>query len=534
MTSTEKRQGALRDRFLAGLRERFAAIEARTDAWLEGRAEVVAELGERLHALASAAHTFDCGGLSEAASRLDRLVAATAPAPSAERAVVLRKALESLREAVESAAASAGEAPRWMEGGPPGAGDAAEVLVALGDRGEGASLARQLRTYGYAAGAVTRGEQVHAALAGACPRVLVAESSLPDGELAGFLAAAGGLPAGVALVIVAAEDGLEPRLAAVRAGASGFIVRPPAADAVVALLERVTAGSDAPPRVLSLDDAGPRARAARESLAAAGMTVRSLARPERLLERLAEFQPDLLLLGAGRADCPPVEVARALRLDERFAHLPLVGLDCEPGAGAAVLDGVHDPAAGEAGLVALVERVVRNARRRGEPATRDPLTGLPAYSEARDRLSAALARAERSGAPLSVGMLDLDYFQAINDAHGHAVGDRLIRALGRLLQRRLRRGDVIGRLGGATFVVGLVDTGPVHAAEVFDDLRHGFGRLRHRAEGGEFAATVSVGLAAYPYHGDLAGLLAAADEALYRAKRGGRNRVIVNRGEVDG
>ena len=169
-----------------------------------------------------------------------------------------------------------------------------------------------------------------------------------------------------------------------------------------------------------------------------------------------------------------------------------------------------------------VANIALRERLHGE-ALRDPLTGLHNRRFLDEVGTKLAAQAERSGRPLAVVTLDLDHFKALNDRHGHAAGDAALRRVGTLLREGLRGGDVACRLGGEEFGLLLPDCAAEAAAQRAEELR----RAIERSAGGP-PLTASLGVAALPVHAaTLAGALEAADAALYRAKAGGRNRVVL-------
>ena len=125
-------------------------------------------------------------------------------------------------------------------------------------------------------------------------------------------------------------------------------------------------------------------------------------------------------------------------------------------------------------------------------------------------------------------MLDLDEFKQINDRHGHLAGDRYLRALGPVLRASLRLADLACRYGGDEFCILLPETDGAGARTIAERIRVAVGDLIVDAEGTPVRTTASIGLAVHPLHdgGDLKALLRAADQALYRAKRLGRDRVV--------
>lgn len=172
-----------------------------------------------------------------------------------------------------------------------------------------------------------------------------------------------------------------------------------------------------------------------------------------------------------------------------------------------------------------LERLRRSLR---EQVVRDFLTGLHNRRFLDQSFEPALREAARTGRPLSVLALDLDRFKNINDRHGHAVGDRLLKVVGDLLRERLRPGDLMVRQGGDELVVLLPETSLPKAVGVAEDLRRGIASATARVDGlGGRGVTVSVGVAEHPAHGERPeALLTAADAALYRAKKEGRDRVV--------
>jgi diguanylate cyclase (GGDEF)-like protein len=127
-------------------------------------------------------------------------------------------------------------------------------------------------------------------------------------------------------------------------------------------------------------------------------------------------------------------------------------------------------------------------------------------------------------------MIDIDHFKQVNDTYGHPVGDRVIKSLSRLLKQRLRETDVVGRYGGEEFAVIMSNTDGDAAMKVLDEMRAAFSCLQHLADGKEFFATFSCGIADVALFSDAIKLGDSADKALYEAKHAGRNRVVLARG----
>jgi diguanylate cyclase (GGDEF)-like protein len=172
-------------------------------------------------------------------------------------------------------------------------------------------------------------------------------------------------------------------------------------------------------------------------------------------------------------------------------------------------------------------RVSQEEKLRAERlAQLDPLTGLNNRRAFYDRTSPLWAHALRHGHPVSVMVLDIDRFKEINDRHGHAHGDEVLRVLANILRHSVRQGDVLARWGGEEFIVFLPETGERDAAALAERLRAEFAETRIAREGGATAVTASFGIAQKAEHDlTLDTLIAAADECLYQSKQQGRNRV---------
>lgn len=156
----------------------------------------------------------------------------------------------------------------------------------------------------------------------------------------------------------------------------------------------------------------------------------------------------------------------------------------------------------------------------------DPLTQLYNRRFLADAFERELERARRAQAPVSVVLIDLDHFKRINDVHGHDTGDAVLAMVGTLLREAVRGADVACRYGGEEMLVVLPGCGFADALERAEELRRRIAGLAVGARGGQVGISASFGVASYPEHGATpAQLVAAADGALYAAKREGRDRV---------
>jgi diguanylate cyclase (GGDEF)-like protein len=178
-------------------------------------------------------------------------------------------------------------------------------------------------------------------------------------------------------------------------------------------------------------------------------------------------------------------------------------------------------------ITALQSQTEKTLTQLGAAARTDSLTGLANRRELEQRFAGELERSTRGGRPLSIVVLDLDWFKEFNDRFGHAAGDRALVQLAQALMRATRTSDVVARLGGEEFAVLAPETDELEGYQLAERLR---AEVRATFARQPEKLTVSCGVASFPVHGITAGeLLHSADRALYEAKEAGRDRSVVYR-----
>lgn len=161
-----------------------------------------------------------------------------------------------------------------------------------------------------------------------------------------------------------------------------------------------------------------------------------------------------------------------------------------------------------------------------EKAMRDALTGLPNRQAYDEQMVREYSRWRRHGHPLSIAVVDVDFFKRINDTLGHLRGDKVLKLVGREVQKRIRSEDFVARYGGEEFVVVMPDTDEASAVRAMDKVRQFVSECPFNFNNERIVVTVSIGVAAFAGADTPETVFERADQALYRAKHGGRNRVM--------
>lgn len=161
-------------------------------------------------------------------------------------------------------------------------------------------------------------------------------------------------------------------------------------------------------------------------------------------------------------------------------------------------------------------------------ASHDELTGTLNRRSLMAALERERSRAERSGAPFSIAMIDLDHFKRVNDTHGHAAGDEVLRGIAATVHDTMRATDVFGRYGGEEFLMILVGVAPALALEAMERIRAAVAAKNWSSIAPVLSVTLSAGIASHRKGETIEQLLHRADQALYQAKDAGRNTIIAS------
>ena len=267
--------------------------------------------------------------------------------------------------------------------------------------------------------------------------------------------------------------------------------------------------------------------------------------PVKALSWAAVESPDLLILDYLMPDLDGAAFLTRFQAIEQNAHVPVIVVTVDDKKStlqemfdAGATDFVIKPV-DEEELLARCRNLLRlrsyqdelqkTVERLHVMATIDSLTGVCNRRHFLERAETELARSRRFDEPLSIAMLDADFFKSINDKHGHAVGDEVLRALTNACVEMLRRHDIVGRLGGEEFAICMPETTMDKAQIVCDRLRENIAGLTVKSGDAAVQFTVSMGVTQFSTGSDtLESFMSRADSALYQAKEGGRNQVVLS------
>ena len=378
----------------------------------------------------------------------------------------------------------------------------------------------------------------------------------------------------VPVIMVTALDESQDRVKGLESGADDFLTKPVSE---IALLTRVrslirlkmmtdelnlraaamqsvgvdsaqifTDPGDLRGRILVVDDRPSSVRRIQQGLGA-GHDLEITPDPSAALERSATHDYDLLIVSLSLGEADGLRICSQVKAIDRSRQTPVL-LITDPDETSRLLRGlelgVNDYIIRPIDLNELRARVRTQLRRKlyqdrlrdmvsnaVELAVTDPLTGLHnrRYLESHLKTMAERAAAGEHGR-MSLLIFDIDYFKGINDTYGHDAGDDVLREFAQRLRRGVRGIDLIARFGGEEFIVVMPDTDAGSAAAIADRLRKDVEQTAFSARGGvSLPVTVSIGVAEYMGSGDtVEALVHRADQALYQAKRQGRNRVVAD------
>jgi diguanylate cyclase (GGDEF)-like protein len=411
-----------------------------------------------------------------------------------------------------------------------------EVLLVDSDSAFTEEVSARLRARGHRPLVATHLDAVTEILARHAPIAAVVDPSLAAGTDVGRLAlkAVSYHRNAIPTLVATSATGTGDRAAAASLGARAYLRKPITAARLVEEIEQaIERCRPKRARILAVDDDPQLLATLEQLLSGEGMEVVTLDDPLEFWDRFEEVRPDLTVLDVDMPHLNGIELCRAIRQDPRWAGHPILVLTAHGAPeivhrvfAAGADDFVGKPLAGPE-LGARIRNRLERAEILRAATESDYLTGLP-----NRRKSTALAEqlrrlAARHGQPLGIALLHMDGIRGINARHGNPVGDRVLTRLAERLKGAFRGEDVVGRWGGAEFLLGMYGMSREHAESRIARVLEAFSSERFTGSDGEvFHASFSAGIAEAPRDGDdLDQLTRAAESALRGAQDRGPARI---------
>lgn len=368
------------------------------------------------------------------------------------------------------------------------------------------------------------------------PNLVVLDLAAPDVSNENIFILAGQIVAmGIRVFIATKQNNFDCRLKTVRAGAHAYIVKPIDIYSLISKIKNILiVDNENPPKILVVDDQIAVAEFYAAILNKFGMNVFVESDPRKTLHLIGEYAPDLILLDLNMPGVSGLELATIIRQHDQYQSIPIVFLSgnenqekktslIEVGSDDFICKGIspYD-------FVVQIKSRVERARIISSKMYQDSLTGLLNHAQIRLSMEKFFKQCSRKTVPLSVAIIDIDFFKKVNDTHGHLIGDKVIKSLSQLLERRLRATDCIGRSGGEEFMLVIPDCDAGSAKVIVDSLRNDFSKIIFSAGDSSFKVSFSAGIADSQDMTSATEQIRLADTALYKAKMSGRNRVCAH------
>jgi diguanylate cyclase (GGDEF)-like protein len=505
------------------IEEALAALNTRTlDEQLHERAKRAA------HMLAGTVGTFGFLRASEVARELEHEL---------EKAVPARLPTMSRLLAVLGRELDGGSDPSQEPHAPEPERDEVRMLIVDQDRALCERLASACERRGMACYTAATPREAWGPSSEQRPTIVLLDLALPEEELADgytLLSEMSRATPPIPVLVLTSNDSFTDRVEAARRGSRAFLPKSLLPAEVLSAVEQLLARDRlAATRVLMVDDDPTILDVMGTLLRPHDVELFTLLEPLRFWETLKEVEPELLILDVDMPGVNGPELCRTVRNDPRWSHLAVIFVTGRTDAETVELvfnagadDYVAKPIIGPELVTRVANRLERVRLHRAQADT-DGLTGLSNRITSEKGLQQLAVLSNRFSRPLSVALLDVDRFKSVNDTHGHAAGDAVLRSVGEYLRREFRGHDVVGRWGGEEFVVGMYGMSRKDAVRRLTDMLERFRREEFQGSDGPFSVTFSAGVAEYMLDGSLIDVLCdAADEALYRAKKAGRARVL--------
>lgn len=295
-------------------------------------------------------------------------------------------------------------------------------------------------------------------------------------------------------------------------------------------------------KILIVDDNSRNVRLLTDILEDGGFQVYSIDSGLPVLDMVYRVKPDIILLDIMMPGINGFEVCSMLKKEHEIKDIPVImvtakadGIDIKRALELGAFDYIKKPI-DEIEVVARIQSALRfksNLDKLKEMAMKDSLTGIYNHALLIDLFDKELVKHERKGENISFVMLDIDFFKKINDTYGHTSGDIILRELSGILTDSVRKSDIVGRYGGEEFGIVFPEMDYEEVYQLCERIRKKVEKFEFQLDNKKVSITISIGICFKGARDKIScgDMIKNADEALYKAKRNGRNRVEVYTGK---
>ncbi|MEB3830651.1 response regulator [Phormidium sp. CCY1219] len=530
--------GKVWERFKDRIGDRVTTLEQASNALKSGElnSDLHAKAQREAHKLAGSLGTFGFSKGSEIAKEVEQLLR-DRPL-ECEDGLHLSKLVVELRSQLERSPSPKQTASVGV------AEDKPMLLLVDGDPEQGSRLTAETQQWGMHGIVANTIARARAAIGDRRPEVVILDLDVPAPETDGkrphqealdFLAELANRFPPIPVVVLTDRSSVEERLEVARLGGRAFLQKPLRPERIMEVVTQVLQRAhNTEAKIMVVDDDLQVLSLVRTFLEPWGLKSLPLSDPHRFWETLEHTMPDLLVLDVEMPHISGIELCQVVRNDPRWSGLPVLFLTGhrDPNTvhrvfAAGADDYVSKPIVGPELVNRILNRLERVQLLRNMAET-DALTGVANRRKSTQELEKFLKQAATHDQPMCLAILDLDRFKWVNDRYGHATGDTMLRHFGKLLLRTFRSEDVVARWGGDEFVVGMYGMTKINGMKRLSELLD----IMHQESAipvpeGNWQVTFSAGVAEYPEDGiKLEALYRCADDALYRAKEEGRDRIV--------
>ncbi|WP_198017817.1 diguanylate cyclase [Oscillatoria acuminata] len=536
--------GKVWERFKDRIAERVTAIEQATEALNYGELppELHATAKQEAHKLAGSLGTFGLTEGSVIARQVEQLL--HSPTLDATQCGNLTGLVQALRSQIDQAPVKSDR----REGSP--LNDLPVLLMIEGDQELSHQIGVEVKGWGIKVVNSDSISSARTAIAHRRPDAVLLDLSTeetltinPNNKEEGLTLLselANGFPP-LPVLVVTDQSRVEDRLEVARLGGRAFLQKPVRpAQIMEAVLQILQGVQTTEAKIMVVDDDPQILSLVKHFLEPWGMKTIALSDSQRFWETLEVSSPDLLILDIELPHLNGIELCQVVRNDPRWNSLPVLFLTAHTGPdivhqvfAAGADDYISKPIVGPELVTRILNRLERIQLLRNMAET-DPLTGVANRRKSITEFDKFLHLCQLNEQPMCLSMVDLDRFKQVNDRHGHAMGDAVLRQFGKLLLRTFRSEDIVARWGGEEFVVGMYGMNKESGSKRLSELL----QILHAEPliiGEErLYLTFSGGVAQYPEDGKTVDMLyRCADQALYQAKTAGRDRIIAYHHSTD-